>query len=300
MKKEVKRAIILIIIVGLIVVGIKGIQGFDKTKKDLKKHGYSKEEISLIVEKIDKAKIKDILAIEYSDKLDDILKETYYIPDHLMDYLNLSKTNNNINEVVSKVNVNSYKDWYTDAVKTKVDENLKMLVNKFNYLDETYKPNDIVNIPEEYAYANHKIKEEVYSQYKKMWKEAKKEGLTLIVTSSYRDFDEQKKEYDAANDDYAAKPGFSEHQTGLALDIVTYDTQGNDFENKKEFLWLQDNADKYGFILRYPKDKENITGYAYESWHYRYVGTTLASKVKTSNLTFDEYHAYFCDYKKEC
>ena len=105
---------------------------------------------------------------------------------------------------------------------------------------------------------------------------------------------------DMSNDDYASRPGFSEHQTGLALDIVTDNIIGNEFENTDEFKWLQENAHLYGFILRYPKDKEYITGYNYESWHYRYVGKELATKIKESGLTYDEYYAYYCEYKKAC
>ena len=73
-----------------------------------------------------------------------------------------------------------------------------------------------------------------------MWKAANKERLTLLVNSSYRTFEDQQNEYDMSNDDYASRPGFSEHQTGLALDIVTYDIQGNEFENTDEFKWLQE------------------------------------------------------------
>ena len=96
-------------------------------------------------------------------------------------------------------------------------------------------------------------------------------------------------------DEYAARPDYSEHQSGLALDIITYGASGETFDTTDAFKWLQKNAHKYGFILRYPKDKEDITGYAYESWHYRYLGKDLATKVKKSGLTYDEYYAYYLD-----
>ena len=69
----------------------------------------------------------------------------------------------------------------------------------------------------------------------------------------------------------------------------------NEFENTEEFKWLQNNAYKYGFILRYPKGKENITGYEYESWHYRYVGEEVAEEIHNLDITFDEYYAYYLD-----
>ena len=93
--------------------------------------------------------------------------------------------------------------------------------------------------------------------------------------------------------DYRA--GYSEHQTGLALDIVTYGASMDTFENTDEFKWLSDNAYKYGFILRYPKGKEKLTGYSYESWHYRYVGKDVAKKIHDLDITYDEYYAYYIE-----
>ena len=96
----------------------------------------------------------------------------------------------------------------------------------------------------------------------------------------------------------AALPGYSEHQTGLAFDVMTSTSTTETFENTKEYEWLKNNAYKYGFILRYPKDKEDITGYAYESWHYRYVGKEIAKKIKEENITYDEYYAYYIENKQ--
>ena len=136
-----------------------------------------------------------------------------------------------------------------------------------------------------------------------MWNDAKEEGLLLIVNSSYRDYEVQDavwKEYAEVHgeewaDNKAARAGSSEHETGLALDIVTNNVVMNEFENTDEFKWLQKNAYKYGFILRYPKNKENITGYEYESWHYRYVGEKVAKEIHDMDITFDEYYAYYLD-----
>ena len=134
---------------------------------------------------------------------------------------------------------------------------------------------------------------------------AKKEDLKLIVNSSYRDYESQNSvwnNYENYNgeeyaDSIAARAGFSEHQTGLALDIITPGATKNTFEETDEFKWLQKNAHKFGFILRYPKGKEDITGYAYESWHYRYVGKETATEIKRLGITFDEYYAYYIDKK---
>ena len=92
-----------------------------------------------------------------------------------------------------------------------------------------------------------------------------------------------------------ARAGFSEHQTGLAIDILTYNVTLSNFEETDAFKWLSSNAYKYGFILRYPKGKEDITGYEYESWHYRYVGVEIATQIFEEDITFDEYYAYYLE-----
>ena len=131
-----------------------------------------------------------------------------------------------------------------------------------------------------------------------MFNAAKKEDLTLIITSSYRDYETQDYLWnmyaDSKGDEYAdsisARAGYSEHQTGLATDIMKANW---DFlsEGDKEYTWLVDNSYKYGFILRYPKDKDNITGYMYEEWHFRYVDKKVATYLHDNNLTYDEYVA---------
>ena len=299
-KEEIKKIIIIVVCVAVLVTIIMLIKGCDSTKSDLKKIGYSKDEINTIIEKLNDEEITKILNMEYNKNLVSIINEQYYIPYNLDRYLEYSNKNENIKDVISIVNVGADNEWYTNTKETNIDEGIKMLVNKFHYLKEDYSPDDIVSISNWYAYEGHSTKKEVYDKYVSMWNAANKEGLRLLVNSSYRTFEDQQNEYDMSNDDYASRPGFSEHQTGLALDIVTDNIIGNEFENTDEFKWLQENAHLYGFILRYPKGKEYITGYNYESWHYRYVGKELATKVKESGLTYDEYYAYYCEYKKAC
>ena len=95
-----------------------------------------------------------------------------------------------------------------------------------------------------------------------------------------------------AADTYSAEPGHSEHQTGLAIDVGSYDSAvllQTSFEYTSEFQWLKDVAHEYGFIIRYMKGKEDITGYMYEPWHLRYLGKPTAEKVYESGLTLEEY-----------
>jgi hypothetical protein len=140
--------------------------------------------------------------------------------------------------------------------------------------------------------------------YEQMKSAAAKQGYTLNIASGYRSFEYQKGLYwryvslygQAEADRFSAYPGYSEHQTGLAFDIggsnsSTWVNEG--FDSTPEAKWLAKNAHQYGFILRYPPGKEHITGYMYESWHFRYLGVELATKVYNSGLTLEEYLGEF-------
>lgn len=126
-------------------------------------------------------------------------------------------------------------------------------------------------------------------------------GHTLYATSGFRSYATQKAIFDrklktmserAANAS-VAKPGYSEHQTGLAMDIEGKSTLGigleEEFGNSPEGIWVAENCHKYGFIIRYPKDKTHITGYVYEPWHLRYVGREAAQEITDMGVTFEEY-----------
>ena len=154
----------------------------------------------------------------------------------------------------------------------------------------------------------HQVDERIADLVISMIRDADKEGVDLLVCSSYRTvirqqelFDEEVDKYITAgksNDEALAEaamgvavPGHSEHNTGLALDIVTpkYQRLDRGFEETKAFHWLDQNAHKYGFILRYPNGKTPITKIKYEPWHYRFVGLEHASKIKEQGLTLEEY-----------
>ena len=127
-----------------------------------------------------------------------------------------------------------------------------------------------------------------------MFAAAKAEGMNLFVKSGFRSFATQKSLYNgyvrrdgaAAADRYSARPGHSEHQTGLAFDINKADSS---FAGSPEAVWLAENCYKYGFIIRYPQGKEAITGYIYEPWHVRYLGVETATAVYNSGLCLEEY-----------
>ncbi|MDD2435434.1 MAG: M15 family metallopeptidase [Bacilli bacterium] len=157
-----------------------------------------------------------------------------------------------------------------------------------------------------YTYNFGELDKDTYEAFKKMADDAAKKELYIKGRSAYRAYNTQSYIYTSYlnnygyvwAENYSARPGHSEHQTGLALDIGSNNSEdlGN-FEATPEFKWVKDNAHKYGFILRYPKDKEYITGYSYEPWHYRYVGIDVATKIYELNLTFEEYYAFFLENK---
>lgn len=298
----------IIIIIALLIGGTIGIKKYidyrNSNEFKLKEIGYNEEEIKDIT-KLKNDQIKILLKKKYNRLNIKFIRQKYFIIDNLERYIKYynNHKDDKISHIVSMVNVSADYDYYDKDIIKKTDTSKKelMLVNKFNYLDENYAPDDIVKVSIQFSYGENEIKKEVYEKFRKMYNDAKKEDLTLIITSSYRDYNFQKKLWDSyANqkgdewaDSVSARAGYSEHQTGYTLDIVTYNANMSNFETTDEFKWLQANAYKYGFILRYPKDKEDITGYSYESWHYRYVGEETAKKIKELDITFDEYYAYF-------
>ena len=174
-------------------------------------------------------------------------------------------------------------------------------------MSKDYKPDNIVKVSSSYAYEGNFIRQDVLDAFIEMRNAAKEEDITLIINSSYRSYDDQEEIWQyrkstqgiAKADAYAARAGHSEHQSALALDIAQFNYQYDDFEETPAFQWLEKHAFEYGFILRFPKGKENITGYSYESWHYRYVGKDIATKVHNENITFDEYYAYYLENGEE-
>ena len=123
---------------------------------------------------------------------------------------------------------------------------------------------------------------------------AQAEGLNLFVVSGYRSYDYQSTLYDSyvaqygqeAADRFSARPGHSEHQTGLAFDVNTID---DSFADTPEYEWLKEHCVEYGFIIRYPDGKESVTGYKFEPWHIRYLGKDTAKAVDDTGLTLEEY-----------
>ena len=303
--KLIFTIIVIIIAIAAGTIGIKKYIDYRNSNEfKLKQIGYNETEIKDIT-KLKDDQIKAILKKKYNRLNIKFIRQKYFITNNLDRYIKYynNHKDDKISHIVSIVNVCADEDYYDkDTVKkTDISKKELMLVNKFNYLDENYAPDDIVKVSMQFAYGDNEIKKEVYEKFRSMYNDAKKEGLYLIITSSYRDYNFQKELWDSyANqkgdewaDSVSARAGYSEHQTALAIDITAKGSMYTKFASTKEFEWMLKNCYKYGFILRYPKDKERQTGYMFESWHYRYVGKKIAKYIHDSGITYDEYYEYF-------
>lgn len=307
LKKKFRKVILLLILIAFVIIGgIKLAKTFDyhgTVEYKLIKCGYTKEETKILISKLSKKNIKKLETNDKIDYMSTLVNEKYFIDDNLDKYLDFYRENSkkSFSDVVAIVNVGATKDWYEDIKETDISKGSLILVNKFNALTESYDPGNIKKFSATYAYGEVSAEETTYNAFIEMAKAAKKDGITLILTSGYRSNAKQKKIYDDMKntkgekyaDEYAARPGSSEHETGLSLDILTYGGLTETFKDTPTYAWLASHASEYGFIERYPEGKEYLTGYAAESWHYRYVGIETAKKIAEEGITFDEYYAFY-------
>lgn len=233
-----------------------------------------------------------------------LIEKDYFIIDYIDRYINYYNSNKELalDEVIKRVNSNLDYTFYQDVRQTDTSLGMYTLVNKFYYLDSDYIPDNLVNISNTYTTKNIQLVNEAYENFVNMEKYAKKDNITIKITSAYRSYNLQSILYNnyasfdgiELADTYFARAGFSEHQLGYSIDLTNNDyVSFDEFENTKEYKWLQENAYKFGFIQRYPKGSEYITGYMFESWHYRYVGIDVAKYIHNKGLTYEEYYAYY-------
>lgn len=165
-------------------------------------------------------------------------------------------------------------------------------VDGVTYIDGVLVVNKTYSVPQDYAPGD--LTPECMEAFNSLVAAAAEDGLNIFVVSGYRSFETQRNIYNRycdrdgqeRADTYSARPGFSEHQTGLAIDVNSVSFS---FANTAEGQWIASNSYKYGFIVRYMQGKEDITGYAYEPWHIRYVGVAMAQAIYDSGLCLEEY-----------
>lgn len=217
--------------------------------------------------------------------MDEKLKKAYYIILGILILIFFTK------------DVDMNDKFYKDIKLIDNPDDYLVLINKNNQLKSNYIPNDLESISLKYSNSDKYLRKEAKDNFEKLSENASKLGYKIIAVSAYRDYNYQNELFNyyvqEKGLDYAlacsAKPGHSEHQSGLAVDVEGSNNDYDNFEDTKEYTWMKDNAHKYGFILRYPKGKENITGFKFEPWHYRYVGKEVATYLYQNKLTLEEY-----------
>ena len=244
----------------------------------------------------------DLMNYPASDLLAGLVKEKYYINDNVARYLDYGNSHNqDSKKIISMVNSKADLGFYSNSYDSNLDDNNLVLVNKFYHLKEDYTPNDLVTLSGQYNKGvNNKMRKDAAEALMKMVDAASLENISLYNMSAFRSYNYQvnlynkyiKRDGQEAADKYSARPGYSEHQTGLCTDL---NNVSDSFEGSDEANWLKNNAYKYGFILRFPKGKEDITGYKYEPWHYRYVGEEVAKIIYEDDITLEEYYAYYME-----
>lgn len=189
------------------------------------------------------------------------------------------------------VNVVPNDEKNEDETKETTENEKEYKDGELAYIDGILIANKTYGLPEDYAPGEDP---EAVAAFYTMQADAANEGLDIYISSGFRSYEDQYRiyhnyasydGYDVA-DTYSARPGHSEHQTGLAFDLNTID---DSFAYTAEGEWVKDNCYKYGFIIRYPEGKEHITGYMYEPWHIRYLGVDKATEVYNSGLTLEEF-----------
>lgn len=258
--------------------------------------GYSSSEINIINKMNSSSVIGEIIKHDYDRHLVKYMDYEFYKDEYLYRYLEYYT--GDYKETIIKVNIGLDMEVYTDS-NVVSSYSIDMFTNKHNRLSDEYVPSDLVLIKSSCASSSEYLAKDAAVAFEKMCSDMQSEGMLMMARAAYRSFDEQQSTYDTYLNLYGssyvkthvALAGYSEHQTGLAVDVmqVGYNT----FANSPSYKWLIENSYKYGFILRYPNGDDDITQFQYEPWHYRYVGVDIATKIYEEGITFDEYYAMY-------
>lgn len=195
-------------------------------------------------------------------------------------------------EGTGKITIRHKTENIEKTVDVTVENQSIKQIDGLTYVNGILVVNKTYSVPKDYDPG--KLDDDALKAFEEMREAASKEDITLWIASGYRSYKTQEELYNGyikedgqeKTDLFSAKPGHSEHQTGLAMDLNIIDSS---FEGTQEAIWIEKHAHEYGFIIRYPKGKEDITGYKYEPWHVRYLGIDAAKKVYDSNATLEEY-----------
>ena len=265
-------AFIVFLIVG-ILLGINYYNDYQYKQTNeykLLEKGYSLEDTKTIFAKLSETEQQKLIDNDKDDKIISLLEQKYFLEKNLEDYKEYINKNNETDyaKVISIVNVHANHKWYQLELNTNEDLEMLMNVNKFYALSETYTPENLKNIDLTYAYdeeGKNKLIDYAYDKFLELWQAANDQGFYLMVTSSYRDYESQKEIYDyrvstwgeRKADETAARPGHSEHQTGLVIDMTSKtEPLADSFTDSKAYEWLKENA--YNMVLLKDTQKEKL------------------------------------------
>ncbi len=202
-----------------------------------------------------------------------------------------------VEDIVTHVNMGIDKEFYSeDPITVEDPDALTVLVNKVYAFPDNWEPTDLVVVDD---FRGQSLRKEAAEAFQAFNAACNEQGFSIYVHSGYRSASFQQEIYDNMintygeeyTDKYISRPHQSEHQTGLSVDVSIDGMDYNDLASNPYYSWFYDHLADFGFILRYPENKEALTGYHYESWHIRYIGKEESRKVLDSGLTYDEYMA---------
>jgi len=291
-KHNKTKLIICIVLATILIISAVNIVFAEKSKEN--------------IQDIEVVEVDAIINVEEdTNQYNSIYENVYYYDSrNEQRYVNYQSRNLklSVDDIVWKTNAGLDKNFYTDIKEIENVDNC-LVVNKYNKLPDNYVPKDLEKLSSG-QYLQHDTK----IAFEEMNKRAKKLGYKINDVSGYRSISYQKELYNfylksySRNlvDTFSSRAGHSEHNTGQALDITGSFGDLLEFEQTKEYKWIKENAYVYGFIIRYPKGSENITGYKYEPWHIRYVGIEIATDMKEKGInTLEEYYEKHISYNKK-
>lgn len=216
---------------------------------------------------------------------------------YIQDCINNRSTNSSTSFTLS----NSYFTPYKVQSSITDPTNTNVLISSTYTLAQDYVPSSLQDISTQYAIANVQLQQEAKDAFESMASDAMQASHNFYATVGYRSYETQEAAYNSAlarmneaqADQYTIRPGHSEHQSGLAVNVASTYELDVDFSQSQTYQWLLENCNNYGFIERYPDTKSTITGVSNEQDHFRYVGKELAQKVTASSLTYDEYYLLY-------
>lgn len=274
-----------------------------KNINKLLEQGYSNSEINIILSHGSNDGVSEFAKKKKVRYLEDFYSYDFAKIENYDKYISYSdETGEDELETIIYINLGLDKEDYVDS-KLVSKFSTDMIVNKQNYLSKDFEPDDLTLIDSKYTNGEELYCSRLaYNAFIQMYNAAKGEGYDLVINSAYRSYQDQEDTVqlykdlygDSYVEKYVAKPGYSEHQTGLAFDVGSANSRV--FANSKEYVWMKDNAYKYGFILRFDERYVDYTRFRAEPWHYRYVGTEIAKYVyEHNNMSLEEYYVMFLD-----